>query len=114
MNYTLTGQLTEIGNPQTISKDFYKRDIVVAEPNTNGLSYVILELHNGDMKKIDAFKVGDGVTVSFKISGRKYFPKNNGAAKYFNNLIATDVQTAEIVVINSTVQPETSFSHLKI
>jgi len=94
MTYTTKGKIFQIGNVAKINANFKKREVIITRDNGGDSAYpnMMLELLNADVAKTDDFKVGDHVSISFAIHGRKYDPPNGGGTKYFNNLRILNIE----------------------
>jgi hypothetical protein len=79
----ITGEIVKIGSTQQISDRFKKRELVVKyAKNPEYPEYVPIEFVQAAVDKLDGFKVGQEVTVSIDVGGRKWeSPK--GEVKYF-------------------------------
>ena len=88
MSYTLTGTIFEIGQTETITDKFKKRDIVIETTEVvNGNIYSQFIKIQFSQKKCDVlnnYNVGDRVTVSFNLRGNKW--EKNGKTNYITNL----------------------------
>ena len=84
--FELAGTIIEIFPAQTFGKGFRKREFVV-EVGDKYPQKIIFQLVQEKCNIIDAYSVGDQVTVSFNINGRDWTDKM-GTVKYFNSLEA--------------------------
>lgn len=84
--FELSGIIIEIFPAQTFGKGFRKREFVV-EVGDKYPQKIIFQLVQEKCNIIDAYTVGDQVTVSFNINGRDWTDKM-GTVKYFNSLEA--------------------------
>ena len=88
--YLIEGQIEHISEVETFNKKEEKKlDVVITTKNsstTNRREYVKIEFMRENVKLItdNYFEVGDLVTISFQIVGRKF--NKDGANLYFNNL----------------------------
>lgn len=80
----ITGAITHIGDEQQISDKFSKRDIVI-ETGDKYPNPLLVEFANGQMRLISGVQVGDQVTVTADIRGRRW-EKPGGGEKYFVSL----------------------------
>lgn len=85
---TIDGKLIEKSDTQEVSASFKKREFVVEyAENPQYPEYLKFELIQNNCQQLDAFQVGDEMTISFNLKGRKWNdPK--GGTKYFNSLQA--------------------------
>lgn len=93
------GTVELIRDTQVISDKFKKREFVI---NTGGeyAQVLLFQLVQDKVTEIDNYKVGDAITVSYNLKGRKWTNKE-GVDKYFNTLEAWRVQTNNDVVAPS-------------
>jgi len=81
--YEITGTIRILGDTQTIgAKGFQKREFVVEEIDGKYPQMIKLEAVKDGCDKLDAYNVGDTITVGFNIRGSEW----NG--KHFVNLQA--------------------------
>lgn len=85
---TIDGKLIEKSDTQDITDSFKKREFVVEyAENPQYPEFVKFELIQNNCQQLDAFQLGDELTISFNLKGRKWNdPK--GGVKYFNSLQA--------------------------
>lgn len=82
------GTIHEIGETNTVSDSFKKRDlIVVFAENPEYPEYIKFETIQDKVELLDEFQVGDEVTVHFNLRGRPWTDKS-GKTSYFNSLVA--------------------------
>ncbi len=97
MSYELTGKLLEKFDTQQVSDSFKKREFVVEkEENIAGNVYtevIKMECTQDKVNILDNMNIGDTVTVSFNVRGRKW-QKNPEEAVYFVNLQAWRIEAA--------------------
>ena len=97
MANTITGRVHRITPEQTITgksgKTFTKRTLVLdaARYDTHTGekkfdNYPGIEFSGELMNKLDEFKEGDAVVVSFDINGREFKDEHTGEVKYFNSI----------------------------
>jgi hypothetical protein len=84
--FELSGTIIEIFPAQTFGKGFKKREFVL-EVGDKYPQKIIFQLVQEKCNTIDAFSVGDQITVNFNINGRDWTDKF-GTVKYFNSLEA--------------------------
>lgn len=88
------GKLLEISDTVQIKETFRKRDFVVEyADNPQYPEYVKFECIQDKCDMLDNYSVGQDVTVSFNLKGRKWVDPQ-GATKYFNSLQAWRIQPA--------------------
>lgn len=99
MANTITGYIHHIGLTEAIpyrDKVFYKRELVLDASHYDRFTgnkfenYPKMELANNNCSLLDQFKVGDLVTVSFVLAGRKV--EKDGQTSYFTNINAYKVE----------------------
>lgn len=97
MANAITGRVHRITPEQTITgksgKAFTKRTLVLDVPRYDSRTgekifdnYPSVEFSGELMKRLDAFKEGDAVVVSFDINGREFKDEQTGEVKYFNSI----------------------------
>ncbi len=97
------GKLLEISDTVQIKETFRKRDFVLEyADNPQYPEYVKFECIQDRCDQLDNFSVGQDVTVSFNLKGRKWVDPQ-GTTKYFNSLQAWRIQPAEG---NTTAAPD--------
>ena len=85
---TIEGKLIEKYDTQDITNSFKKREFVVEyAENPQYPEFIKFELIQTNCQQLDDFEVGDEMSISFNLKGRKWNdPK--GGVKYFNSLQA--------------------------
>lgn len=97
MANTITGRVHRITPEQTVTgksgKTFTKRTLILdaARYDTHTGekkfdNYPSVEFSGEQMKRLDEFKEGDAVVVSFDINGREFKDEQTGEVKYFNSI----------------------------
>lgn len=86
-NMEITGTIAEIGEPVQVTERLTKREFVLSIPDENYPQEVSFETVNKNTAKLDNVNVGDTVTVTFDLRGRRVTLKN-GEEKVFNTLSA--------------------------
>lgn len=97
MANTITGRIHRITPEQTVTgksgKTFIKRTLVLdaARYDTHTGekkfdNYPSVEFSGELMKRLDGFKEGDAVVVSFDINGREFKDEQTGEVRYFNSI----------------------------
>lgn len=95
----VTGKVHYIGNTEAIpygDKTFYKRELVLDASRYDQYSgqkfenYPKFEFTGNNCAQLDQFQVGQVVTVSFTLSGRK--SEKNGVVNYFTNITGYKVE----------------------
>lgn len=100
MANTITGKILVIGQTETIPvpnspNPFYKRELVLDASRFDQFSgqrienYPKLEFVNNNCSKLDQYQVGQLVTVSFSLSGRK--TEKDGIMRFFTNVTGYDI-----------------------
>ena len=88
------GKLLEISDTVQIKETFRKRDFVLEySDNPQYPEYVKFECIQDKCDMLDNYSVGQDVTVSFNLKGRKWVDPQ-GETKYFNSLQAWRMQPA--------------------
>ena len=101
--FYVSGKVLEVGETQTFSSGFQKRNIIVeaskdAEKFSNP---VALTLKKEACSKADSIGVGDFVDAEGYVEGRRW--ENNGSVRYF-----TDLNVKSIMVTDKAVRPTTA------
>jgi hypothetical protein len=91
MNQEVKGILHVKGAIQKRSEKFSTRQFVVKIMDDKYEQLISFELLNDRTDLIDAFGVGEEITVSFNLKGREW-TSPQGEVKYFNTLEAWKVQ----------------------
>lgn len=86
----IKGYIKVIKEIQQISDKFQKREFVI-ETDEQFKQCIQLELHQDKVDIIDAYSVGELVTVSINIRG-KLWTNQQGEDKYFNTILAWRIQ----------------------
>lgn len=96
MNYQHTGTIDKIGETQQISDKFRKRTLWISNPSSNAAyppECIEFEATQDNCAKLDMFKVGEVVTVTFALRGRKYVSKSTGQDGVFTTLNMQGIQS---------------------
>jgi len=93
MTYTITGKLSLISNTQQVTDKFAKREFVVSVLDGQYEQLISLQFSQDKCTLLDSYKIGQEVTVSFNLKGRKWTDKQ-GNDKYFNTLEAWRIEGA--------------------
>ncbi len=86
----IKGTIKVIKDIQQVSANFQKREFVI-ETNEQYVQTIALELQGSNVDIIDAYAVGEPVTVSIGLKGREWI-NPQGEAKYFNTIVAWRIQ----------------------
>jgi len=86
----IKGTIKVIKDIQQVSANFQKREFVV-ETDEQYPQTICLELHGDKVDIIDAYAIGESVTVSIGLRGREWI-NPQGEAKYFNTIVAWRIQ----------------------
>jgi hypothetical protein len=85
MNITIDGTLEAINETEIITgKEFQKRSCVL-KTHEQYPQELLIEFIQDDVEKLDGFSVGQTVTMSVNLKGRKWISPEDGA-KYFTSL----------------------------
>jgi uncharacterized protein DUF3127 len=77
MTAKLTGEITDIFQPEPITANFTKRVFWVKQPSTERYpQHWEIELHNQDVLQIDGYHVGQLVEVEVEVRGKQYTTRN--------------------------------------
>ena len=82
----LQGELIEVFDTQEVTVTFKKREFAI---KTSGEypQEIVLEVTQDKVDLLDTFKVGDNITASVNLRGRKW-TNADGVNKYFNTIQA--------------------------
>jgi len=86
----IKGTIKVIKDIQQVSANFQKREFVI-ETDEQYPQTIALELQGSNVDIIDAYAVGESVTVSIGLKGREWI-NPQGEAKYFNTIVAWRIQ----------------------
>ena len=114
MTYSVNGVITYIGATETIKtqkgSDFEKREFWIAPiayDENNGTAIprdaknsIVFDCKSYQCKKLDDYKVGDTVTVTFDILGRT-FARKNGDMACINSLDMKSIWPAKNVIVKN-------------
>ena len=87
MDYTFTGTVKKVGDVQTFSSGFTKRELVVTSEEERYPQNVAFEFLKERADMLDGVRESDRVTVHFDISSREWAAPD-GSVKYFTSLRA--------------------------
>jgi hypothetical protein len=89
-NSTLRGIVHLIEETKSFGqKGFRKRLIVLEQQNGRFTNYIPLEFTNDACDSVDGLKEGDDITVTYRLSGRKWQRDPMSEVKYFLSAEAT-------------------------
>lgn len=89
MTFELSGKIIEIFPTQNISEKFKKREFIVEykdNPSGSYVQYLKFQAIGDKVTMLDTYKVGQEVSISFNLKGRKY--EKDGRVSYFMDLEA--------------------------
>lgn len=97
MTYQYNGTIDKIMPTEQVKDTFRKRIVWLYNPSTSdkfdNSEYVQFEATQDNCSKLDMFKPGEKVTVTFAIRGRKYVSKNNGQEMVWSSLTLIGIQS---------------------
>lgn len=82
---TITGTIILINDMKTVGNNFEKRTFVIETEEGKYSQEVEIELFKHGVSLIDAFRVGELVSVEYNVKGRKW-TSPEGVDKYFVSL----------------------------
>lgn len=94
MSYQLTGTIKAINDTVQVSEKFKKREFVVTDNDEMYPQDIQFQLAQDKCDVLDAYNVGDSITVSFNLRGREW-TNPQGEVKYFNTLDAWRIEQAK-------------------
>lgn len=90
---TISGSIKAIGKTQQVSDKFSKRELVITEPSGQRPQHIPVEFTQDRTGLLDAFSVGEEVTVTCYVNGREWTGKD-GVTKYFLSLSGNRIERA--------------------
>lgn len=98
----IEGTIKRIDATQVISEKFQKRSFILEHgDNPQYLENCVFEFHQDKVDRLDAFKVGDVVSVEFNLKGRLWTnPK--GEEVCFNTLNSWKIEPKGVQVSNDS------------
>lgn len=97
MNYQYSGRIDFVGQTEQVTEKFRKRVVWIYNPATSdkydNSEYIQFEATQDNCGKLDMFKQGEQVTVTFAVRGRKYKRKTDGNDAVFSSLVLTGIQS---------------------
>ncbi len=109
---TVTGTVHLIEPTKTFGqKGFRKRLVVVEQSNGRFTNYVPLEFVQDGCDSVDSLSLGDKISVSYRLTGRKWQKDERSEVKFFLSAEATGFQLLSAASNSSIPQdiPEESF-----
>lgn len=86
MNLQLEGSIVELFDTELVKDKYRKREFVVAVKEENDgkeyINYAKLQASGVRCDTLDAFRIGDNVTVNFNIRGARY--EREGQVRHFS------------------------------
>lgn len=104
MNYNFEGTIKVIEATMTFDSGFKKREVVVSSNDDKFPQDVKFEFTKDSVDKLNDFKVGDTVKITFSIRGNEY----NG--KYYVNLNAFAISHVKFEPLPASATPEAKIS----
>jgi hypothetical protein len=103
MSLQVKGKLKVKGSEQAISDRFRKREFVLTDDSSQYPQHISFQLTQDKCALLDAYNIGDEMTVSFNLRGREWTsPK--GEIKYFNSLEAWRIEKGSTASTGSQEQ----------
>ena len=87
----LTGTIYQIGETVAKTEKFSARNFVLLVDDFKYPQHFQLQLMNDKCSMIDSYNVGDKISVSINLVGKKY-TKNDGTEGFFNSMNAWQIQ----------------------
>ena len=104
----VSGKIKVLKETQTVGTSGFKKREVVIRTEEQYPQPLMIELTQDKTNLIDAYKVGDNVTISINIRGREWTsPK--GEVKYFTSLQGWRIQGAQAAQPTAASTPPPSF-----
>lgn len=101
MKYELTGRIIAINETQTFASGFQKREFIVEEIEGKYPQVIKFEVVKEGCERLDAYRIGQEVTVSFNLRGNEY----NG--KHYVALLAWRITDTQAARSSSKASPAT-------
>lgn len=97
MTYQYTGTIDKIMPTSQVTDKFRKRIVWVSNPPTSDKyptpEHIQFEATQDNCEKLDLFKAGEKVTVTFALRGRKYVSKTTGQDGVITSLALIGIQS---------------------
>jgi hypothetical protein len=97
MTYQYTGTIDFIGATEQVTDTFRKRIVWLTNPPASEKyptpEHVQFEATQDVCSKLDLFKLGEKVTVTFALRGRKYTSKKTGVDGVFTSIALRGIQS---------------------
>lgn len=97
MTYQYTGTIDKIMPTSQVTDKFRKRIVWVSNPPTSDKyptpEHIQFEATQDNCEKLDLFKSGEKVTVTFALRGRKYVSKTTGQDGVITSLALIGIQS---------------------
>tara|TARA_R110002020_G_scaffold461179_1_gene680008 strand:+ start:48 stop:401 length:354 start_codon:yes stop_codon:yes gene_type:complete len=93
--FNFTGTIDTINETQVISETFSKREFVLTDNDENYPSFIAFELIKDNCNLLDNYKIGDKITVSFNLEGRKWLNPKTNIERTFNTLKVWKIEGQE-------------------
>ena len=97
MTYQYTGTIDKIFPTAQVTDTFRKRVVWLRNESNNEkyppLEHVEFEATQDNVNKLDLFKVGEVVVVTFVVRGRKYTSKTTGNEGVYTSLALIGIQS---------------------
>ncbi len=90
-SFQASGSIMLIKPTDVKSERFSVREFVVDMPGDMGIQHVMFQMINQRCELLDAFEVGDEVSLDFKLQGRE-FTGRDGNVRYYNSLNVQSMQ----------------------
>jgi hypothetical protein len=91
MSFKLTGVIKVVKDTVQVTEKFQKREFVITDNGTMYPQDISFQLSQDNCAKLDGYKVGENIEVSFNIRGREW-TSPQGEVKYFNTLDAWRIE----------------------
>jgi len=90
MANTETGVILELGDTKQVSEKFQVRELIMHQVWNSRFgeteNFIKFQFVQQNCEKLDAYQVGDKVTISFNLDGRRLVDDQDGSIKYFTNV----------------------------
>ena len=110
-NATVRGIVHHIEETKSFGqKGFRKRTVVLEQQNGRFSNFIPLEFTNDGCDSVDELKLGDDVTITYRLSGRKWQKDPSAEVKYFLSCEATSYRSLSGNVAVGSSDPNDSFA----
>lgn len=85
-------KITEINETEYVGQNQFPKRTIEAETIENNPQTYLFEFHHDNVTMPDAFKVGDELTISYDMRGKKWKKPEHSKYSYFVTLVAWNLK----------------------